>query len=89
MNNTTLTPLKERITEKFHKYAGKVNQIALKESVIATITSYFEKNDLVIVSRVEYEQLLKDAANLQESEYGTPWIPDLENPLIRYHGIAC
>jgi hypothetical protein len=43
-----------------------------RESVLQTIKAYFLKKDLVIVSRVEYEQLLKDAQNVKESEYGTP-----------------
>jgi hypothetical protein len=43
-----------------------------RESVLQTIKAYFIKKDLVIVSRVEYERLLKDAQNVKESEYGTP-----------------
>ena len=59
MTDNILKPLKERISEKFRKYSGKVNQYGLQDSVIATITSYFEKNDLVIITRQELEALKK------------------------------
>ncbi len=68
-----LDKLIDDLTEKFwnNNTFGKHPKDA-RESVLQTIKAYFLKKDLVIVSRVEYEQLLKDAQNVKESEYGTP-----------------
>jgi hypothetical protein len=68
-----LDKLIDDLTQKFwnNKTFSKP-AVNARESVLQTIKAYFIKKDLVIVSRVEYEQLLKDAQNVKESEYGTP-----------------
>jgi len=68
-----LDKLIDDLTEKFwNNNTFAKPAMSAKESVLQTIKAYFLKKDLVIVSRVEYERLLKDAQNVKESEYGTP-----------------
>jgi hypothetical protein len=59
-----LNKLIDDLTQKFwnNKTFSKPAMNA-RESVLQTIKAYFIKKDLVIVSRVEYDRLLKDAAN--------------------------
>ena len=55
--------IKDLITELEQKFWNNntfaKHASAAKESVLQTIKAYFYKKDLVIVSRTEYERLLK------------------------------
>ncbi len=69
-----LNKLIDDLTEKFWNNNTFSKPAAnARESVLQTIKAYFIKKDLVIVSRVEYERLLKEIENIRESENGTPY----------------
>jgi hypothetical protein len=69
-----LNKLIDDLSEKFWNNCTFSKPAAnARESVLQTIKAYFIKKDLVIVSRVEYDRLLKEIENIRESENGTPY----------------